>query len=419
MTQNKGVFQLSDVEKKKKFIVNIAYYALIIALILFAFKYALSVCAPIIFAFVMATLLQRPKNFLTKKTFLKSGLASTICVFAFILIVLALVVLIGVRATEEIKGFINYVALQIQNIDTLINTVEDSVLGFVSNLPAFISENVSESIATVFTQLREFIAGRNNDLANQITEGLGGSFSLSWITTPITGVISTASKIPSILIAVVISLVASCFMTSEYDKVKRFILCQFPEDKRANLRRTKALVKSTLSKMGKAYLLIMLITFIEIFTGLTILKFVGVFQSSYIVIIAIVIAIVDIVPMLGTGTILLPWIAYSLIVGNFGMAIGIAIIYAAITVIRQVIEPKFVAGQLGLSPVVTISAMYIGLQLFGFLGLILSPMLITIIKVLNDEGILHLWKSPSKTEPEESKKPEKKKEEKALPKKSK
>lgn len=399
---------MSETDKKKKFIVNVFYYAIILALIFFAFKYALGVCTPIIFAFIMAAILQRPKNFLTRKTFLKSGLASTICVFSFIIIVSAFFVLIGVRVASEIKGFINYIALQFQNIDELVNTIEDAALGFVGNLPAFISESASESISTIFTQLREFLAGTNNDLANQITDGLGGSFSLSWITTPISGVISTATKIPSILIAVVIAIVASCFTTSEYDKVKEFILRQLPGEKRKTLSRTKTIVKATLAKMGKAYLLIMLITFIEIFVGLSVLRLIGIFQSSYIVILSVIIAFVDIVPMLGTGTILLPWIAYSLIVGNFGMAIGLAVIYGAITVIRQVIEPKFVAGQLGLSPVVTISAMYIGLQLFGFMGLLLSPMLITIIKVLNDEGVLHLWKSAPKKAEQENK-PEAKK----------
>ena len=69
--------------------------------------------------------------------------------------------------------------------------------------------------------------------------------------------------------------------------------------------------------------------------------------------------------MLGTGTILLPWAAYSLIVGNYGLAIGLIVLYAVITVIRQIVEPKLVAGQLGLSPVVTVTALYLGLKIFG------------------------------------------------------
>lgn len=385
---------MTDVEKRRKFIINTVYFALLITLAFFAIRYALGVCFPVVFAVIVAALLQKPKNFLTRKTFLKDGFASAICVFGLIFILLSLVVLVGVRAAEEIRGFIDYVILRIQNIDELVNTIEDAVMSFVSNLPSFISENISESITTIFIQLREFLAGTNNELATSVKDGLGGIFSLSWITAPLTGVITTAKEIPSIIIAVVITLVATCFMTAEFDWVKNLIIIQFPEEKRKDVRRAVSLLKSSLSKMGKAYLLIMLITFIEMALGLSVLKILGVFQSNYIVILAIVTAIVDIVPMLGTGTILLPWTAYNLIIGDFGMALGLIIIYATITVIRQIIEPKLVAGQLGLSPIVTIFALYFGLKIFGFLGIFILPLSIIMLKLLNDEGIITLWRSP-------------------------
>ena len=89
------------------------------------------------------------------------------------------------------------------------------------------------------------------------------------------------------------------------------------------------------------------------------------------------------------------------------MAIGLIIIYAAITIIRQIIEPKFVAGQLGLSPVVTITAMYFGLKAFGVLGMIVTPLLIVMLKLLNDEGIISLWKTPPEKLEDEGKKPKK------------
>ena len=110
-------------------------------------------------------------------------------------------------------------------------------------------------------------------------------------------------------------------------------------------------------------------------------------------IIAIVTSIVDIIPILGTGTILLPWLAYSFIVGNYAMGIGLLVMYIVISVIRQIIEPKFVAGQLGLPPFVTITALYLGLKIFGVLGMIIMPVIIVMLKLLNDEGIIHLWKT--------------------------
>lgn len=387
---------MTDVERKRKFIINIIYYVLLGFIGLLLVKYAFGVCFPIFFAFVVAFFLQRPKNFLVRKTFLKNGTASTLCVIAMTLLVLALVALIGVRVAEEVKSFIDYVMMQFQNIDVLINNVEVRLSSIVAGLPDFLSKSLSESLANLFTQVREFVAGTNDELSSQITSSLSGSFSLSWITAPLSGVISTAKQIPSVVIAIVISIVAACFMTAEFDKVRDFIILQFPEEKRDDFVRAKNLLKNTLTKMGKAYLLIMLITFCELFLGFTVLKLLGIFNSSYIFIICVVTTIVDIIPILGTGTILLPWTAYSLIVGNYAMAIGLIIIYATITVIRQIIEPKLVAGQLGLSPIVTLTAMYIGLKVFGVLGIFIGPILIIMLKLLNDEGIIRLWKSPSR-----------------------
>lgn len=389
---------MTDVERKRKSIINVLYYTMLATLFFLIIRYAMGVCFPIVCAFFIATILQRPKNILVKKTFLKKGSASVVALFFMIFVVLSLFVLIGVRAVQEISGFINYISLQLQNIDVVVTNIENAVLGFIDRLPDFVGSTLDESVTAIFTQLREYIAGQSTELTDSITGTLGDSFSLSWITTPLSGVISTAKQIPSILIAVVITLVASCFMTSDYESIMNFIRLQFPEHKRDDLSRSKALLKSTLTKMAKAYALIMSVTFSEMFIGLTVLRLVGIYSSSYTVIIAIVTAIVDIIPVLGTGTVLIPWAVYNLIVGNYALAIGLAVIYAVITVIRQIIEPKLVAGQLGLSPVVTICALYLGLKIFGVLGMIIAPILVTMLKVLNDEGIIHLWKSPARAE---------------------
>lgn len=392
---------LTDTDNKKRVIVNITYYAVIILLAFLAVRYALGVCLPIVAAFFIATMLQRPKNFIVKKTFIKKGFASVISLFALLFIVAFFVVLIGVRAVEEIRGFIDYIILQIQNFDVFLTNIENAVISFVGNLPGFLSETLSESVGTIFTQLREYIAGQNTELTDSIAGSLGNSFNFSWITAPLSGVISTAKQIPSIIISIIVCLVASCFMAADYEEIMGFIKRQFPREKRKDLSRAKNLLKTTLSKMAKAYALIMTVTFTEMFLGLTLLRMLGIFSSSFTVIIAVVTAIVDIIPVLGTGTILLPWAVYSLIVGKYPLAIGLLVIYAVITVIRQIVEPKLVAGQLGLSPVVTVSALYLGLKIFGVFGMIIAPILLTMLKVLNDEGIIRIWKS-SRQEAEET-----------------
>ena len=97
---------------------------------------------------------------------------------------------------------------------------------------------------------------------------------------------------------------------------------------------------------------------------------------------------------------LIPWAVYSFITGNIGLGIGLLVLYGVITVIRQIIEPKLVAGQLGLSPIVTIMALYLGLKAFGVLGMFVTPILVIMLKLLNDEGIIKIWKSPAKLKAE-------------------
>lgn len=409
---------MKEVEKKRALIINVIYLAMIIAIGFLVIRYAMGVCFPFLFAFLVALVLQRPKNFLVRKTFLKDGAASVICVFLLLFVVLALVSLLGVRVFSRVQDFINYIALQLQNIETVIENIQKWVLSLIEKAPEFLRNTLHDSVSQLFTKINDYLASSSADTTVAATDAavaaadsaqssasalsglLSGNFKLSWVTTPISSLLSTAKQIPSVLIAVVITLVASCFMTTEYPKVMAFIRLQFPEHRRNDIDRAKVLLKSSLGKMGKAYALIMLVTFIEMSVGLTVLRLIGVFQSNYIIMIAVVTAIIDIVPVLGTGTVLIPWAVYSFITGSFGLGIGLIVIYAAITVIRQVIEPKLVAGQLGLSPIVTIAALYFGLKIFGVLGMLITPILVIMLKLLNDEGIIHLWRSPARVKAE-------------------
>lgn len=409
---------MKEVEKKRALIINVIYLAMIIAIGFLVIRYAMGVCFPFLFAFLVALVLQRPKNFLVRKTFLKDGAASVICVFLLLFVVLALVSLLGVRVFSRVQDFINYIALQLQNIETVIENIQKWVLSLIEKAPEFLRNTLHDSVSQLFTKINDYLTSSSADTAVAATDAavaaadsaqssasalsglLSGNFKLSWVTTPISSLLSTAKQIPSVLIAVVITLVASCFMTTEYPKVMAFIRLQFPEHRRNDIDRAKVLLKSSLGKMGKAYALIMLVTFIEMSVGLTVLRLIGVFQSNYIIMIAVVTAIIDIVPVLGTGTVLIPWAVYSFITGSFGLGIGLIVIYAAITVIRQVIEPKLVAGQLGLSPIVTIAALYFGLKIFGVLGMLITPILVIMLKLLNDEGIIHLWRSPARVKTE-------------------
>lgn len=136
----------------------------------------------------------------------------------------------------------------------------------------------------------------------------------------------------------------------------------------------------------RAYLVIMFITFIELSIGFTILGL------AHAILIGFLIAIFDILPVLGTGGIMIPWAIMTLFQRNFRMGFGLLIIYIFVTIIRNIVEPKIVGRQLGIHPVITLMSMFVGANLLGIIGLFGFPITISLLKHLNDTGVIKIFK---------------------------
>lgn len=380
------------VERRKSVLINVAFFALIIGAFYLFMRFAFWPLFPFIFAFFAAMLLQKPVRLLTRRTPIKKGFASFLLTMFCALFLIGIIALAGTKIVTEVKGLIQTAISAFDTLPDFITTVERWLLSVVEKLPAALETPLTEWITNLSDNL---VASVQQTEAPHAAETLlpDFGFDLSSLKTPISGVISTASKVPSILIAIVITFIATIFMTSDYDRIVLFIKRQLPSKKRETLSKTKNLTMTTISKMLKAYCLIICITCTELLIGLSALKLLGIYNGGYIFTISLVTAIVDILPILGSGTILIPWGIVSLFMGKTGLGIGILVIYAIITVLRQYIEPKLVAGQLGLPPIATLMGMYIGLKLFGVLGMFVLPFTITILKVLNDDGVIHLWRT--------------------------
>lgn len=371
-----------NVEKKKNFIINTAYLALVVTLFYFFMKYAFGLFFPFLCAMLVAKLLQRPLNFICRKTPIKKGFASVIMVLLALILFVAVFGLIIARLGVELKGFFQYLMIQFEDIPAFIVKIEHSLQNGLSFLPDKIEGSITD-----------FVGEKLAILLNSPDKPQGAElgFDFSSLSSPLSSVWNTAKQIPTTLVAIVIAIVSCCFMTADYATLRRIILSLFGKESREKLIRSKQLLVPALEKMAKAYGIIIAITFCELSLGLFLLKLLNIYNGGYILIIALITAIIDVVPILGTGTVLVPWALYNLFVGNYSMAIGIIIMYVCITVIRQIIEPKLVAGQLGLPAFATIIAMYIGTRIFGFIGLFLLPITLVMVKLLNDEGIIHVF----------------------------
>ena len=367
--------------KHLSFIINIAYYAIFVLLFYAFARWALPFVAPFLIAFVVAYALQRPVNFIHRKSKqrIARGVAGTVLVLLISAVLITLVALLGVQLTSKVKDFISFLSAKFSELPAVIESVKNWLLQVAEKLPAAISGTVTDAV--------------NNFSADKVTGALTVDNLLSALKSPLSGAWSTVKKLPVTIVAILITIISCCFLTADYHVIRNFILLQFSKTHRVKLVRTKKLVFFSLGKLVKSYLLIILITTAELALGLGVLKLIGVYQNGYILAISLIIAIIDIVPVLGTGTVLIPWAAISLITRNVGMGVGLLVMYVIITVIRQIIEPKLVAGQFDLPAIVTIASMYIGTRLLGPIGLFLLPITIIILKLLVDEGIVSFFRT--------------------------
>ncbi len=393
---------LTATERKKKTIVNILYYALLLALFYCFMKYAFGLFFPFILAFVVAMVMQRPINFIARKTKIKKGIVSGVMILLVVVIIGFLVSLLGVKLWDGIQGFIDFLIRKFGDLPNFLDKAELWVADRVAFLPQSAEEMINTNMESLVDTLKKYLTEQSGEIAENAPRlpGLSsvlGKVDLSAISSLTSGVVDTAKQIPTVFLAIIVSIFACCFMAADYDNLTDFVKRQFA-GKNENFSKAKNIITTSFKNLIKAYVLIILVTFCEMFIGLSVLKLFNVYKGSWVFFIAIITAIVDIFPVLGTGTILLPWSLYSFISGDIPMGIGVLVLYVFISVMRQFIEPKLVAGQLGLPPFVTIMGMYIGLKLFGIIGMFMVPLTIILIKLLNDEGVIHIWKNSQEEE---------------------
>lgn len=365
------------VEHRRAFLINFVFFALIIAIGYVILKFLFWPLFPFLLAFVFAMAFQRPVRFMERKLKIGRGFPSVLLVLLILVVVLGVLTLLGALLVSQARSLFESLNARFSSLPQMLESLK-SVLG---SALAFLPDSIEGTIV---------------QSANRFLDGLiGGTASFDWsiLAGPLEGAFNAAKQVPGAVLSVVVACVCCVFITIDFPRIRRFAYRQIPPEKREVFSHTKRAVLSSFGKIAKAYLLILCITFLELLAGFKILSAFNLLSDTYIIVLALVIAIIDIIPVLGTGTVLIPWTLYSLIVGNTWLGVGLAILYVIITVLRQYIEPKLVSLQLGLPPFITLIAMFFGLQLFGFIGLFLMPMLVMLIKMLSDNGTLHLWRT--------------------------
>lgn len=186
--------------------------------------------------------------------------------------------------------------------------------------------------------------------------------------------------LPEALFTFAVTFISAYYFAIDRVRVNCFFLGLFPASFRPVLKRAKDGLTDGVVKYVRAYAMIFLITFAQLLAAFLLMG------QKYAFVIALATALVDVLPVVGTGTVLIPWGLISLAFGSYGQGIALLASYAVITVVRQIIEPKIVGRFIGLPPLAALAAMYAGLKLMGLPGLILFPLAALAIYRLRGEG---------------------------------
>lgn len=323
--------------------------AALLLLVLAAFKYLLPALLPFGIAWGVAFITRKPADALERKLRISAKFWRATIAILLILTVIGGGIFALVKITEEIFRLFT----SLYEDGTLLNTIT-SLLGSFDNLfGGSLPKSIYDSLEKALSGMLGSVISRSGSL--------------------ISGVIS---RVPTILIFILITAIASVYFAVGLENVNKSVKKLLPERFSKLLSSFKESSLSVMVKYLRSYLLIMLIMFSVMLFGLTVI---GV---RYSLLMAAIISALDILPVVGIGVVLIPWGAWLLITGNKAVGIGLLVLYGIGVVIRQIAEPRIVGKSFGAHPLVMLIAIYAGYSILGFLGVILFPVILVALKTL-------------------------------------
>jgi sporulation integral membrane protein YtvI len=342
---------------------------IIILLILLCFYYVVPLVYPFLFGWIIAFILNPLVNLMHAKLKLPRFLATFISLLLFCAVTLAILTALTINIIVEIGALAD-------TIQHNINTWRDEIIVYIN----------SDYIQNIVTQINVFYQ-ENPQLHETINTNLSNSaktlagLSSSIVTFVFTLVVNLIKSLPSYATFTIIGLLAAFFISKDWYKLIRRFAAYFPDNIRATTRAVWSDLQKALFGYIRAQLILITATACFVLIGLIIL------HVKYAITISLLIGLCDLMPYLGTGAFMVPWIIFLFIQGDIYLGIGVSVVYAIILVARQILEPKVLASSVGLNALATLISMFIGLKLFGVLGLIVGPVSLIILTAFHNANV--------------------------------
>lgn len=343
----------TETERKRAFLINVFYFATVALLWLAVLKLLSGALFPFAAALLLTVALQKPIKLITEKLRIKKSITAVLTVILFFSLISGAVLLVGFLLYRQLNGLLAALPDYAVKLSKVAEKLTDTINGFIKKIPDGTVELIEGLPRAALESVTENVANILTDLAGSLVSG-----------------------VPLFLISAAVMIIASAYLAKDYDSIKAFFVNNFSKNALARIVEVKNTVFDNLLKVSKGYLLIMLMTFSELFIGLSALGF------KYSFFAALIIAAVDMLPVFGSGTVLIPWAVICALSENLNGTIGLTVLYLIITAIRNAMEPKIIGKRVGVHPLLMLLSVFLGFKLFGGAGVLLLPMTVILLKNL-------------------------------------
>ena len=315
---------------------------------------------PFVLAFVAALVLAPLVKRLSKKMGTAWNFWSILFILILILSITGLLVYVGY-----------YLFSQISDLLGSWGTIQESITATLNKL----SEFLDSGFHLTSSEVEEYFLDLLQKGLSWITEKIS-----TWAPTLVSSVSSIASSVASFVVSLLFFIIGAYFMTADYPNIRQKISDSVPNVIKPHMQHVKEAMNSAMFGYLKAQLILSGIVGLIIFVALSI------WGQSYSLLIAIAAAIIDVIPFFGNGIVLIPWAIVSLLWGDYAKTIFLLILSFACFLFRKLAEPKIVGNQTGLSPLLSLVSIYVGMKIGGVIGMILCPILCMIVIGLYNMG---------------------------------
>ena len=353
-------------QQQKAFLVRTAYIAVWLALFYLAVRYLLLWLLPFLIALGLAALAEPAIDFCRRKMRFKRSFTAAVLTLSLLLGLAGLVWFLLEQLLGQAVDLLTTLPQQLTALPLLLEELEVRFNTFCAACPAAVRVWLEQLLDSLAVQLPALLQDFSARCLSFVTDALG--------------------KLPQAFLFCATTALAVFFTAGSYPRIMAFFRRQLTPAHLDTARGVKENLFTTLGKWLRAELTLIAITFIQLLLGLVLLR------QPYALLLAFLISFIDALPVFGTGTVLIPWILLSCITGRVPQGIALAALYASITLVRSIMEPKVMAAQAGLPPLAALLAMYVGFCSLGVAGMLLFPVALLFVKQLHDAGYLRLWK---------------------------